>query len=61
MRLGKVQLYTTGLDEEERRLTAVELVASLDAAIAESVARHRDSTIAVIPEGPYVVPFCTGG
>ena len=56
MRVARVQLYTTGLDAEERRLTAVELVPSLDAAIAESIARHGDSTIAVIPEGPYLVP-----
>jgi hypothetical protein len=56
MREARAQLYTTGLDAEERRLTAVEMVPSLDAAIAESIARHGDSTIAVIPEGPYVVP-----
>jgi nickel-dependent lactate racemase len=56
MRVARVQLYTTGLDAEERRLTAVEMVPSLDAAIAESIARHGDSTIAVIPEGPYLVP-----
>ena len=56
MRMARVQLYTTGLDAEERRLTAVEMVPSLDAAIAESIARHGDSTIAVIPEGPYLVP-----
>jgi nickel-dependent lactate racemase len=57
MRVARVQLYTTGLDAEERRLTAVEMVPSLDAAIAESIARHGDSTIAVIPEGPYLVPI----
>jgi len=56
MRLGRVQLYTEGLDAEERRITGVELIPSLDAAIAESVERHRDPAIAVIPEGPYVIP-----
>jgi nickel-dependent lactate racemase len=56
MRVGKIQLYTTGLDSEERRITGVELVPSLDAAIAESVARHGDGAVAVIPEGPYVIP-----
>ena len=56
MRVARVQLYTTGLDAEERRVTAVEIVPSLDEAIAQSIARHGDSTIAVIPEGPYVVP-----
>lgn len=56
MRLGRVQLYTEGLDAEERRITGVELIPSLDVAIAQSVERHGDPAIAVIPEGPYVIP-----
>ena len=57
MRVGRIQLYTTGLDAEERRITGVEIVASLDGAIADSVARAGDPAIAIIPEGPYVVPI----
>jgi nickel-dependent lactate racemase len=57
MRLGRVQLYTTGLDAVERRLTGVELIGSVEPAIADSVARHGDADVAVIPEGPYVVPL----
>jgi nickel-dependent lactate racemase len=57
MRIGHIQLYTTGLDAEERRVTGVEIVPSLDAAVADSVARHGDFAVAVIPEGPYVVPI----
>ncbi len=57
MRVGKIQLYTTGLDSEERRITGVELVPSLDAAIVDSLARHGDDALAVIPEGPYVIPI----
>ena len=56
MRIGDVQLYTTGLDAEERRITGVEVVPSLDRAIAESMARHGDDAVAIIPEGPYVIP-----
>ena len=56
MRLGRIQLHTTGLDAEDRRITGVELVDDLDGAIAAAVARHGDSAVAVIPEGPYVVP-----
>ncbi len=56
MRLGRVQLHTTGLDDEDRRITGVELVDDLDGAIAAAVARHGDPAVAVIPEGPYVVP-----
>ena len=56
MRAGRVQLYTTGLDAHERRITAVEMIDSVDAAIAASMARTGDPGVAVIPEGPYVVP-----
>jgi hypothetical protein len=51
-----VQLYTTGLDAEERSLTGVDTIDSLDAALAAAVARAGDPAIAVVPEGPYVVP-----
>jgi nickel-dependent lactate racemase len=56
MRKGRIQLYTTGLDAELRAITGVELVDSVDAAIAASIARTGDANVAVIPEGPYVVP-----
>ena len=56
MRVGRIQLYTEGLDAEERRITGVEIIPSVDAAIAESVVRHGDGAVAIIPEGPYVVP-----
>ena len=53
-------LHTTGLDADERRITGVELVEDLDSAIAASIARHGDPAVAVIPEGPYVVPVLAG-
>jgi nickel-dependent lactate racemase len=56
MRVGRIQLYSRGLDAEEQGITGVEMIASLDAAIAEAIARHGDGAIAVIPEGPYVIP-----
>lgn len=56
MRAGRVQLYTTGLDPGERVLTGVEAVASLDEAIHAALAEADDPDVAVIPEGPYVVP-----
>ena len=55
-RLANVKLYTTGLSDDERALTGVEIIDSVDAAIEESVRRTGDSAIAIIPEGPYVVP-----
>ena len=33
-----------------------EHLTDLDAAVADSIRRHGDSRVAVIPEGPYVVP-----
>ena len=42
--------------DEERRLTGVETISSLEDAIRESIARAGDAAVAVIPEGPYVVP-----
>ena len=56
MRVGRIQLFTTGLNEEERRITGVELIESVDDAVRRSIARHGDAAVAVIPEGPYVIP-----
>lgn len=56
MRIGNIQLYTTGLSAEDCRMTGVELVGSVEQAVADSVRRHGDMAVAVIPEGPYVIP-----
>ena len=56
MRAGTVHLYTDGLAPEERALTGVQMTESLGVAVAESAARHGDNRVAVIPEGPYLVP-----
>lgn len=53
---GRVSLFTEGLAPPDRALTAVTPIASLEEAIAESMARHRDPRVAIIPEGPYVIP-----
>jgi hypothetical protein len=34
----------------------VEPITSVEAAVAESMARHGDPRVAFVPEGPYVVP-----
>ncbi len=57
MRVGHIQLFATGLDAEEQRITGVEIIPSVDAAVAASILRHGDPAVAVIPEGPYVVPL----
>jgi lactate racemase len=56
MRIGRVRLYTEGLDAIATGLTGVEHVTDLAGAVAESMTRHRDPHVAFVPEGPYVVP-----
>jgi len=56
MRVGRIHLYAEGLSGEDRALTGVNMIDSLEDAIATSVARSPDRAVAVIPEGPYVVP-----
>jgi nickel-dependent lactate racemase len=60
MRLGKIHLYTEGLSEEDRALTGVRIVVSLEDALRSSVAASKDKSVAVIPEGPYVIPYYGG-
>lgn len=55
-RLGRVQLVSGGLDQAQRRLTGVETVADLSAAVADSMERAADPYVAVVPDGPYTVP-----
>jgi len=57
MRLGGIELYTEGLDDDDFAVTGVERAADLAGAVAASIARHGDADIAVIPEGSYLVPF----
>jgi nickel-dependent lactate racemase len=56
MREGRVQLYSDRLPEADWPLTGVERARSVAAAVERSVARSGDPRVAVIPEGPYVVP-----
>ncbi len=56
MRHGRVELYAPGLDAEERRITCLPIVADLTEAVRRSIARTGDPAVAVIPEGPYVLP-----
>ncbi len=56
MRVANVQLYAPGLSGADRALTGVAAIDSVDAAIRASIAQHGDDAVAVIPEGPYVIP-----
>lgn len=56
LRAGHVQLYTTGLTGPDRALTGVEMIDCVDEALARAVGAAPDADVAVVPEGPYVVP-----
>lgn len=60
-RVGNVMLYTEGLPAADRGLTGVDIIDSVEAAVRASVERHGDTNIAIIPEGPYVVPLYDDG
>ena len=56
MRRGTVHLYAPSLAAGDRTLTGVRIIESVEAAVLESVRRTGDRRVAVVPEGPYVVP-----
>ncbi|MFL5274569.1 MAG: nickel-dependent lactate racemase [Anaeromyxobacteraceae bacterium] len=55
-KLAKVHLYAPALAAADQDLTGVDMVESLGAALAAAMRGRRDRGVAVIPEGPYVVP-----
>jgi hypothetical protein len=57
MRVANIHLYSGGLNAEDRALTGVNMIDSIEEAIVQSIARSGDRAVAVIPEGPYVVPY----
>jgi len=60
LKMGTVQLYTAGLTQEDLKDVFVQPVPSVEEAIATSVAAHKDKAVAVVPEGPYVIPLYEG-
>ncbi len=55
--IGNIHLVTDGLRETEYPLTGIRVSTSLQAAVDASLERSYDRAVAVIPEGPYIVPF----
>ncbi len=56
LRRGRIRLYATGLRPADMADIFVEPAAAVAAAVIESVDAHRDPCVAVVPEGPYVIP-----
>jgi len=57
MKAGSVHLYSGGLRAGDRGLTGVNLIDSVEEALHRCVEASGDTSVAVIPEGPYVVPM----
>ncbi len=57
LRVGSVHLYSKGLSEEDLKDVFVHPTTSLRETIIECVKKHGDKEIAVVPEGPYVIPL----
>ena len=53
---GRIQLYAPALSEADLALTGVEPIKSVEQAVLDSVRASGDRAVAVVPEGPYVVP-----
>ena len=56
LRQGEVHLYSAGLPEADWADTGVRRVTNLEQELAAAMAASGDSALAVIPEGPYVIP-----
>ena len=57
MSAGVVHLYSGGLPQPDRALTGVSLIDSVEDTLRQCMQRNGDHALAVIPEGPYVVPY----
>ena len=61
MNVGRVHLYSTGLSAADHNLTGVNVIDNLDEFVRSRVINNLESlgepSLAVIPEGPYVVPM----
>jgi nickel-dependent lactate racemase len=59
LRLGTLHLYTSGLSSGDLKDIYINPVSSVLNSVLESVRKHKDNRVAVVPEGPYVVPRTT--
>lgn len=58
MRKANVHLYTKGLSRQQQKLTGIAVINSKDDLIRRiDASLDHDKRIAVIPEGPYILPF----
>ncbi|MBH87637.1 MAG: hypothetical protein CMJ12_00590 [Pelagibacterales bacterium] len=56
LKKANIYLFSEGLSKEEKKYTGVNIINDLNKAIDESIKKHDNNNIAIIPEGPYVIP-----
>jgi len=57
MRMGNIHLFAPNLSEEDKKYTYVNMIDDLNKTIHDSIKRSGNKKIAIIPEGPYVIPI----
>jgi nickel-dependent lactate racemase len=60
MRTARIHLFSECLSADEKALTGVGNVAALTDEVVKCIAGKQDKRVAVVPEGPYVIPICPG-
>lgn len=58
MRAGDIVLYAQGLSDDDHQDTGVKRTRDITQSIADAIQKHNSPDVAIIPEGPYVVPVC---
>ena len=53
---ANIYLYSKGISKKEEKLAAIKLTNDPISTIEESIKKHNNNNIAIIPEGPYIVP-----
>ena len=61
MRVANLHLYTGALPSDDHALTGVNIIDSVEDAVQASIDASGDPAVAVIPEGPYVIPYYQAG
>ncbi len=59
MAVGDIKLYAPNLKKQDKALTGVESIDNVSDAVLDSILKYNDPKVAVIPEGPYVIPMLT--
>jgi nickel-dependent lactate racemase len=56
IRLGAMTLYAPLLNREQSLLTGINVVRELEPALCQWMESQKDKALAVVPEGPYLIP-----